>query len=118
VKKEDGSGTTIYVGSHYERFSPQEMVIGEAGYLNDTLTHTPQTVYLSRHYVNPVVFTQPVSRDGRDTSVVRITDVQADRFTLYLHKAPDRNGSHALTLPSRPAMVVVTVFSLTSAQSA
>ena len=94
MKKEDSSGTTIYVGSHYERFSPQEMVIGEAGYLNDTLTHTPQTVYLCRHYVNPVVFAQPVSRDGGDTSVVRITDVQADRFTLYLHEAPNKDGSH------------------------
>ena len=70
------------------------MVIGETGMLNDTLTHSPQTVVLSRHYVNPVVFAKPVSRDGGDTSVVRITDVQADRFTLYVHEAPNKDGPH------------------------
>ncbi len=68
--------------------------IGEVGYLNDTLTHTPKTILFSQFYVNPVVFAQPVSLDGGHTSVIRITDVQADRFTLYVHEAPNRDGPH------------------------
>jgi RHS repeat-associated protein len=79
---------------HQEAITTTEQAIGEVGFINDTLTHTPQTVILSRSYVNPVVFATPVSRDGGDTSVVRITDVQADRFTLYVHEGPDRDGAH------------------------
>ena len=74
--------------------TPMPMPIGEVGQLNDTLTHTPQTVMLSRAYENPVVFAQPISRDGGDTAVVRIIAVQADRFTLYVHEAPNKDGSH------------------------
>jgi YD repeat-containing protein len=62
-------------------------VIGEVGFIDDTLTHTPQTVMLSRSYQNPVVFATPLSRDGGDTAVVRITSVQSDRFTLYVSEA-------------------------------
>ena len=67
----------------------------EVGYLDDTLTHTPQTVVLSRHYVNPVVFAQPPSRDGSDVSVIRVRDVQSDRFKLYVDEAPNHgSGTH------------------------
>ena len=65
------------------------------GQIDDALTHTPQTVILSRSYAHPVVFAQPPSFDGGDTSVVRITDVQPDRFTLYIHEAPNKDGPHA-----------------------
>ena len=71
-----------------------ETVIGETGQLDDTLTHTPRVVVLSRRYENPVVFAQPLSRDGGDTSVVRISDVQADRFTLYVDEAPGQGAGH------------------------
>ena len=71
-----------------------ETAIGETGQLDDTLTHTPRVVVLSRRYENPVVFAQPLSRDGGDTSVVRISDVQADRFTLYVDEAPGQGAGH------------------------
>lgn len=74
-----------------------ENAMGEVGLIDDELTHEPKTVQLRRHYSNPVVFAQPLSYDGGDTSVVRITDVQADSFTLYVHEAPDQNGAHART---------------------
>lgn len=73
---------------------PYVPTIGEVGQLNDTLTHTPQTVLLSRRYADPVVFAQPLSRDGGDTSVIRISDVQSDRFTLYVDEAPNKDGGH------------------------
>jgi hypothetical protein len=73
---------------------PQSAVIGEVGYLDDNLTHSPKTVVLSQRYANPVVLAQPLSYDGSDTSVVRITDVQSDCFTLYVHEAPNHNGTH------------------------
>ncbi len=71
-----------------------EETIGEVGVINDTLTHTPQTIVLQRAYDNPVVFVQPVSLDGSDTSVVRITNVQSDRFTLDVHEPPNQDGAH------------------------
>jgi hypothetical protein len=94
VKKETPFGTTVYVGNHYEHFTPQEAVIGEVGQIDDALTDSPQTVILSRSYANPVVFAQPLSYDGNNPSVVRITEVQADRFTLYVDEAPNMDGSH------------------------
>lgn len=69
-------------------------VIGEVGQLDDTLSQTPKTVMLDRSYTNPVVFAQPLSLDGGSTSIVRLTDVQADRFTLYVQEAPNRDGDH------------------------
>jgi RHS repeat-associated protein len=93
----DGSGYgntgTVY-GASWSEGSSTSLILGEVGYIDDTLTHTPQTIVLSRSYADPVVFAQPVSRDGGDPSVIRITDVQADRFTLYVHEAPNKNGSH------------------------
>ncbi|MCL4264494.1 MAG: hypothetical protein KJ069_14820 [Anaerolineae bacterium] len=73
---------------------PVSEVMGEVGLINDTLTHAPQTIILSRSYQNPVVFAQPISRDETNTAVARITNVQADRFTLYVHEAPNQNGNH------------------------
>jgi hypothetical protein len=72
----------------------QETVIGEVGFIDDSLTHMPQTVMLSRQYQNPVVFVLAPSRDGPNTAVVRITDVSSDRFTLYVHEAPNHDGYH------------------------
>ncbi|HFE65884.1 MAG TPA: DNRLRE domain-containing protein, partial [Chloroflexi bacterium] len=68
-------------------------IMGEVGYINDTLTDAPQTVILNHTFRHPVVFVQPPSRDG-ETAIVRITDVQPDRFTLYIQEAPDRDGPH------------------------
>jgi RHS repeat-associated protein len=73
---------------------PAELVFGEVGQITD-LQHEPQTVYLSRDYHDPVVFAMPLSYDEADPAVVRVTDVQADRFTLFIDEAPDKEGSHA-----------------------
>jgi hypothetical protein len=70
------------VGEISELFVSREGAISEVGTLGDTLKHRPQTILLSRQYANPVVFAQPLSRDSAQTAVVRIKEVQSDRFTL------------------------------------
>ncbi len=70
-----------------------EQEIGEVGEVA-ALTHVPQTVTLGRVYTDPVVLTQPHSYNGSHASVVRIEDVQADRFTLYIQEAPNMDGFH------------------------
>ncbi len=64
--------------------------------MND-LDHNPQTVILSRTYTDPVVLARPLSINDGDPSLVRITDVQADRFTFFVHEAPDLDGTHDST---------------------
>jgi serralysin len=83
------------IGGYYEyQGSPEpSQVIGEVGQVTN-LTDTPQTVSLERTYQNPVVFAQPLSSNGSDTAVVRITDVSANSFTFYVQEAPDRDGVH------------------------
>lgn len=68
-------------------------IVGEVGQVTN-LTHVAQTVTLSRSYTNPVVIAQPLSFNGGNQSVVRITDVQSDRFTFRIEEAPDQDGSH------------------------
>lgn len=68
--------------------------IGEVGMLN-SLTHRPMTVILQNTYSNPVIFAMPLSFNGADEAVVRISDVQADRFTLQIAEPSNLNNSHA-----------------------
>lgn len=77
----------------YVNVTGDEQVIGEVGSVA-SLTHSGQVVLFSRSYSNPVVMAQTLSQNGADTSVARITNVQSDRFTLYVDEAPDRDGSH------------------------
>jgi RHS repeat-associated protein len=67
-------------------------VIGEVGSV--VVKHTPKQVSFSRSYSNPVVFAQPASYNGGDTSVVRITQVTPAGFSLFIHEAPNRDGPH------------------------
>lgn len=73
--------------------SSNEVDFAEFGHVTN-LTHGARTVVLSRSYSNPVVIAQTLSFNGSDTSVVRITNVQSDRFTYFVDEAPDRDGPH------------------------
>lgn len=68
-------------------------IVGEVGQVTD-LRHVSQTVVLSRSYTNPVVIAQPPSYNGAHQSVVRISDVQIDRFTFRIEEAPNLDGGH------------------------
>jgi len=69
------------------------VVMGEVGQ-KPYFSSNARTVYLSRRYEDPVVFAQPVSFNNSEPAIVRITDIQSDRFTLEVQEAPDRDGSH------------------------
>ena len=69
------------------------MTIGEVGQVSN-FNHISQTIQLDRSYVNPVVFVSPLSRNGSDPAIVRITDIQDDSFTAYLQEPEYRDGPH------------------------
>lgn len=41
-----------------------------------------------------------VQQSGSDIALVRIMDVQPDRFTFYVQEAPDRDGPHMTEMVS------------------
>ena len=69
-------------------------VIGETGIV-DNLDHNSQTILLDHNYNNPVIFAQPLSYNGSDAAIVRIEDVQSDRFTASIQEPRNLDGKHA-----------------------
>ena len=78
----------------FEDFSDaQPMFIGETGNIPD-LNHINQTIVLENTYTNPVVFAQPLSRNGSDPAVVRIEDIEKDSFTARIQEPNYKDGVH------------------------
>ncbi|WP_172657309.1 hypothetical protein [Myxosarcina sp. GI1] len=69
------------------------MFIGETGKIPD-LNHINQTIVLENTYTNPVVFAQPLSRNGSDPAVVRIDNVKSDRFNARIQEPNYEDGFH------------------------
>ena len=95
VKVQIGNGSLVTVD--VEQFNlgnnvtPE--VIGELGRIGN-LNHGSQTILLERNYTNPVVFAQPLSRNGADPATVRLTDIQSDRFSVYLQEPNYKDSIH------------------------
>ncbi|MCH2128471.1 MAG: FG-GAP-like repeat-containing protein [Pirellulaceae bacterium] len=70
-----------------------EIPIGETGHIA-TLSNIPQTISLSNTYSDPVVFAQSATANGQQPVVVRVTDVMADQFTIYLAEPSNEDGIH------------------------
>ena len=68
--------------------------IGEVGRITD-LTDQPHLVVLQREYAHPVVFAQSASTSDSDPAVVRVTDVESDRFTMFLAEPFNEDGVHS-----------------------
>jgi hypothetical protein len=68
-------------------------VIGEVGVVA-SIAHSVQTISLNQEYDNPVVFAQPLSYDGRDPAIVRITDIQSDRFQAFVQEPNYKDVEH------------------------
>ena len=68
-------------------------VIGETGIV-DNLTHNSQTILLDHNYNNPVIFAQPLSYNNHNDAIVRIEDIQGDRFTASIQETSNLNGYH------------------------
>lgn len=71
---------------------PNPNLIGEVGSV--VVSHTPTTVTFQRAWSSPVVIAQPPTRNGPDTSVVRISNVTSGGFTLAIDEAPNKDGPH------------------------
>lgn len=69
------------------------MFIGEIGQVTD-INHVSQTIVLENSYANPVIFAQPLLRNGSDPAIVRIEDIEKDRFTARIQEPNYKNGWH------------------------
>ena len=82
---EDGNSNT--------NSSSSEQVIGEIGKV-DNFNHQSQTIQLENSYNNPVVFALPLSKNGSDSAIARITDIQSNNFTAFLQEPEYQDGIH------------------------
>jgi hypothetical protein len=77
--------------------SPQQPTeggeIGEWGYISG-VTHQPQTISLARSYDDPVVFVGPLSFNGGQEAVARITATTDDSFTVMAQEPGSLDGVH------------------------
>ena len=73
--------------------APKPMVIGEVGTITN-LNHLNQTITLDNTYINPVVFAMPLSYNGSDPAIARITKIEQDSFSIYVQEAEYKDGLH------------------------
>ena len=73
--------------------STADRIIGETGVVNQ-FDHSSQTIFFDHNYDNPVIFAQPLSYNGPQSAIVRIEDVQSDRFTAFLQEPRNLDGKH------------------------
>lgn len=73
--------------------STGDRIIGETGVVNQ-FDHNSQTIFLDHNYDNPVIFTQPLTYNGSQPAIVRIEDIQSDRFTAFLQEPRNLDGKH------------------------
>ena len=74
--------------------STADRIIGESGVVNQ-FDHNSQTIFFDHNYDNPVIFAQPLSYNGSQPAIVRIEDIQSDRFTAFLQEPRNLDGKHA-----------------------
>ena len=67
--------------------------IGEFGMLTN-VTDAVQTVILNRTYDDPVVLAQSSSTNGQDAVVVRVSNVETDRFSIRVAESSAGDGTH------------------------
>ena len=72
---------------------PQTQHIGEVGKISN-FNHLNQTIKFDRTYTNPVVFALPVSYNGGDPAIARITNIQNNSFSVYLQEPDYKDGRH------------------------
>ncbi|MEM8676847.1 MAG: hypothetical protein AAGF83_23790 [Cyanobacteria bacterium P01_G01_bin.67] len=76
------------------------MVAGEVGYV-ENLNHFEKTIQFQNEYQNPVVIVSPLTRNGGDPVIARITDIQGDSFSVLVQeptllKKKAHPGGHTL----------------------
>ncbi|MEL6441279.1 MAG: right-handed parallel beta-helix repeat-containing protein [Cyanobacteria bacterium J06621_8] len=68
-------------------------IIGETGIVSD-INHNSQTIFFDNKYSDPVIFAQPLSYNGNQAAIVRIEDIQSDRFTASIQETSNLDGKH------------------------
>jgi hypothetical protein len=71
----------------------EDKVMGEVGTVKG-ITHNLQTIELSHEYENPVVFALPLSHNGGDVAIPRITEITNDSFSVYVQEPESSDGAH------------------------
>ena len=77
-----------------------DLVIGEVGHVKG-INHLQQQIQFQNQYQNPVVFVSPLTRKGGDPAIARITDIQADGFSVFVQeptliRQKTHSGTHTL----------------------
>ncbi|PIE72579.1 MAG: hypothetical protein CSA20_06980 [Deltaproteobacteria bacterium] len=83
-----------YIYALDEATGEYDKIIGEFGATGDKVTHNTFTVNLSRYYNHPVVIVSPPREDGYNASVVSLTEVKANKFSLFIHEREGEDGKH------------------------
>ncbi|MEM9923190.1 MAG: PPC domain-containing protein, partial [Cyanobacteria bacterium P01_D01_bin.50] len=90
----EGSGKGYTTGEYDISISIENpTAMGETGSISN-LTHTAQTINLSRNYLNPVVFAQPLSYNGTAPATVRLDNITSNSFTVSVQEPSNENGIH------------------------
>jgi hypothetical protein len=69
-----------------------EVAIGEVG--KASANSGVVTIKLQNQYQNPVVFAQPLSRNGGDPAIVRVSNIQSDSFNVFIQEPTTNDGRH------------------------
>ncbi len=76
--------------------TPNGPVIGEVGYLQNSVDENWQTIQLLNTYVNPIVICQPLSDNGAQACVTRLRNMGPDSFEVRLKEpAPCYDDNHS-----------------------
>ena len=77
-----------------------DLVIGEVGHVKG-INHFEQQIEFQNQYQNPVVFVSPLTRNGGDAAIARVSDIQTDGFSVFVQEPTligqqAHNGGHIL----------------------
>jgi hypothetical protein len=90
IKDGNGIGTIV---SDDVTIPPDSGTMGEIGRVADAGS-TIKTFTFQNTYQNPVVFAQPLSRNGADSAVVRITDITNNSFSFFVDEPNSSDDIH------------------------
>lgn len=62
-----------------------DLVVGEVGYVED-ITHQERTIQFQNEYENPVVIVSPLTRNGGNPAIARITQINNDSFSVFVQE--------------------------------
>ena len=92
--------TNVYLQDEYGIgiIPDNDLVIGEIGYVED-ITHLERTIQFQNEYENPVVIVSPLTRNGGDPAIARITEINNDSFSVFVQeptllRQKVHNGAH------------------------